>query len=412
MNAANGMTKHTDPSDATPTGIPAALWWEEPYRLFFPLGVLWSLLGVGYWLLKGHVAALDTIPPQWHAWLQIYGFMGSFIIGFLATAVPRFADARVLTRGEVGVLLAGTQGAALAVVFGVPAVAHAAFLLSVLSLAIMMIPRFRTRQGPLPPTFIFIPFGLFSAAVGSGLQCALAGGMIWHAGALRILSQQLLFQGVILFMILGVGGVLIRFLLGWSSAPMHAGEEARGKTWLVDLHALCAVGLLGSFWLEAFATPRSGAVLRALLVSVVAVAQFRAHRWPKGNMLGAHWLRFAVWLLLLGLWGDAVMAGYGAAYRMAFLHLCYAGGFAMITVAVATRVILSHAGWKERLTGSYWPFNVAQVLLVLGAVSRFGADFSPNSYHRHLLYAALCWLLGMLVWSATILWRVATRRPS
>lgn len=141
------------------------------------------------------------------------------------------------------------------------------------------------------------------------------------------------------------------------------------------------------------------------------LGQLRIGHMPRGGKLGAHWLRLAVWMLLIGLWGDAAIADRYPAYRLAFLHLCYAGGFSMITLAVATRVVLSHTGFTERLQGHYWPFAVAQTLLLLGAVSRFGADFSPNSYHRHLLYAAACWIVGMLVWSVAVLARVCVHRP-
>jgi uncharacterized protein involved in response to NO len=60
----------------------------EPFRLFFPAGVLAGLLGVALWPLHfgGYVA---FYPGQVHARLMAFGFFGAFILGFLGTALPR-----------------------------------------------------------------------------------------------------------------------------------------------------------------------------------------------------------------------------------------------------------------------------------------------------------------------------------
>ena len=70
----------------------------EPFRIFFPLGLLLGAIGVALWpLYVWH--AIDFYPAQAHVRLMIEGLMGSFIIGFLGTAGPRLLDARPLGRG-------------------------------------------------------------------------------------------------------------------------------------------------------------------------------------------------------------------------------------------------------------------------------------------------------------------------
>src|SRR5690349_12621920 len=63
-----------------------------PYRIFFPLGILAGLMGVGHWTLWS-VGWLKESNSFFHATIQIQGFLTAFAIGFLMTALPRFLGA-------------------------------------------------------------------------------------------------------------------------------------------------------------------------------------------------------------------------------------------------------------------------------------------------------------------------------
>ncbi|MCE9612775.1 MAG: NnrS family protein [Lentisphaerae bacterium] len=387
--------------------VPLRLLMDEPYRLFFPLGVLWAVLGVGFWILKGHVPFMEPVSTKVHVWLQVYGFMGCFVIGFLGTAIPRFADARYLRPWEVLALLAGSTLTCLAVLGQLFLLAHMAFSATLLLLGAFLLLRMMDHHSPLPVTFLFVPCGLLAALLGSLLQAAVLLGVDWNV---QTFASNLLFQGFIIFLVMGVGGFLIRSLLG-GAPPSPADAPHRDAGWARFAHEACAVGVFGSFWLEAYVSRGWGAGLRALLVTLEVVWQMRIDRLPRSGKLGAHWLRLALWLLLAGLWGDAVIAPRFPLYRLAMLHLCFVGGFSMVTLAIATRVILSHTGAMHLLQRQYRPFAVAQTLLLLGLLARFGADFVPARYHQHLLYAAAFWLSGLLVWCVFVLARVLAAPP-
>src|SRR5215467_7577450 len=62
---------------------------REPYRVFFPLGILFGLAGVAIWPIYSF-GLTATYSGRAHALVQIYGFLYAFIAGFLLTAVPRF----------------------------------------------------------------------------------------------------------------------------------------------------------------------------------------------------------------------------------------------------------------------------------------------------------------------------------
>src|SRR5215468_12242014 len=82
-----------------------ALCVAEPFRIFFPLGLLLGAIGVALWpLFVWH--AIDFYPANAHARLMIEGLMGSFIIGFLGTAGPRLLDARAFAARETYLLVA------------------------------------------------------------------------------------------------------------------------------------------------------------------------------------------------------------------------------------------------------------------------------------------------------------------
>ena len=63
-----------------------------PYRIFFPLGVLAGLIGVGHWLFWS-MGWVKESHSFFHAMIQIEGFLTCFVAGFLMTAFPRFLGA-------------------------------------------------------------------------------------------------------------------------------------------------------------------------------------------------------------------------------------------------------------------------------------------------------------------------------
>src|SRR6185503_13894274 len=68
---------------------------REPFRIFFPAGVLAGIVGVALWPL--HFAnVLELYPGIGHARIMAYGLFGAFIFGFLGTAMPRMLSAKPL----------------------------------------------------------------------------------------------------------------------------------------------------------------------------------------------------------------------------------------------------------------------------------------------------------------------------
>ena len=72
----------------------------EPFRLFFPLGILASAIGVLLW--PAYFAGWTTAYPlEAHARWMVIGFGGCFITGFLGTAGPRLLGSDPWCRFEI-----------------------------------------------------------------------------------------------------------------------------------------------------------------------------------------------------------------------------------------------------------------------------------------------------------------------
>src|SRR5580692_3915357 len=69
----------------------------DPYRVFFPLGILLGAMGVAIWPLY-YYGVTEGYSGRAHAFVQTDGFLYSFIIGFLLTAVPRFTGTAAPSR--------------------------------------------------------------------------------------------------------------------------------------------------------------------------------------------------------------------------------------------------------------------------------------------------------------------------
>ena len=138
---------------------------EDPYRLFFPLGMLAGIWGVMMWpMLYG--GWLKFYPGEAHTRMMIEGFMGAFVIGFSGTAFPRLTGNRSWFRGEFVALLLLWLLTVASHAAGMVAAGDAAFcgLLAVLFLGMAGRWISGNKDTP-PPGFVLAFAGILGAAV-------------------------------------------------------------------------------------------------------------------------------------------------------------------------------------------------------------------------------------------------------
>ena len=174
----------------------SALYFEEPFRIFFPLGLFLGAIGVALWpLFVWH--ALAFYPAQAHVRLMIEGLMGSFIIGFLGTAGPRLLDASPLIAAETCVLLVLQIVSALLHLVQRQTAGDIVFLTLLLLFVGMMAKRAGARNDLPPPQFVLVLLGLLDAI--AGIFLITAAKSLTNGSFTNQLGSLMLNEGFVLF---------------------------------------------------------------------------------------------------------------------------------------------------------------------------------------------------------------------
>jgi len=370
----------------------SAIWIAEPFRIFFPLGLLLGAIGVALWpLFVWH--AIGFYPAQAHVRLMIEGLMGSFIIGFLGTAGPRLLDASPLLAAETCALVVFQIASAFLHLTQRQTIGDIVFLVFLLLFLGMMARRARARQDLPPPQFVLVLFGFVNAI--AGIFLITAAKSMAHGLFANQLGSLMLNEGFVLFPILGVGAFFFPKLLG-GAKPEPSDLRIAASLWVrrAAIAVVTAAVIWSSFVLEALGWIRTAALIRGVTTLTYFVMQGHLLEKPGGPPFLAHCFRLGALLLVTGLFLPVALPSY----RLANLHLTFIGGFSIILFTVSTRVILGHAG-QSHLFRKRLRFLVAALsLLVVAMIARVGADFIPPARNSHLVYAALIWLLAAIVW--------------
>lgn len=374
---------------------------KEPFRVFFPAGVLAGILGVALWPL--HFSGIVSFyPGQAHVRLMAYGFFGAFIFGFLGTALPRMFSARPF--GLRNVALLGVVYSAMVIAFAAGKIVWGDALLLVLLLLFftIVIPRALQRKDTPPPGFVLVGLAWMCVIAGAVLaifQTRMELDLFW-VNLQRLLSS----QGFVLLPILGIGPFLLPRFFGLESTHDFPEMTRPSSAWLRKalLALMAGLAVIASFVLEARGEFRWAHGLRFATCLIYLGLEFPFSRAPKfSSSLGAS-LRVAFAILLAGFLTVAVFPEY----RVGLLHLTLVGGFAVITFVVATRVVFGHSGNLPGLkTGNRW-LLVAVGLMLFGMATRISGDFWPKIMASHYNYGALLWAAGVLIWAWKVLPKV------
>jgi len=375
---------------------------KEPFRLFFPEGVLAGILGVSLWPM--HFVGLTSFyPGQAHARIMAYGLFGGFIFGFLGTAMPRMLSAPPLGLGNVLLLLGLHLSMVVSLATQQIALGDRLFLGLLGLFAVLMFRRAKQRRDTPPPGFVLV--GLAFLCVSAGALLAVFQPGEDEGGAYWVNLQRLLcYQGFVLLPILGIGPFILPRFFGLLSP--HDFPETMAPTAAWRKKAALALGagglIIASFFMEVEGWFRAAHASRFATTLVYLALEFPFHQAPKfSNALGAS-LRVAFTALVSGF----ILIALWPALRVSLLHLTLIGGFAVVAFTVATRVVFGHSGNLEQLHGRNWWMLVAVALMLLGMATRISGDFWPRTLVTHYSFGAAIWITGVLVWSCFVLPKV------
>jgi uncharacterized protein involved in response to NO len=361
----------------------------DPYRVFFPLGILLGLAGVSVWPFY-YFGVTEGYSGRAHAFVQICGFLYSFAAGFLLTAVPRFTGTEAPSRKVQYFLMTLIVLSVCGFETGTFTLAHAAFLAAHISLIVLAARRFLHRKQNPPATFPLVGVGLAAGAMAALLNVAIA--FEFLAPSWDPLGKRLLTEGMFLMLVLGVGGFLGPRLMGFAALPqpgtplLAAGSQGFA-------YAGAGFVLLLSLFAEYGLEFGPAAFLTAGLTTAIVAVTVRPWQLPAVRTTLAWCVWTANLLVIFGIW----LAAFARAYRADFLHVLFIA-FTLLILAVGTRVTLSHGGHPLAREKNSWPLRIGFATAVVAMFARLGAPFAPETYFDHLAWAAVLWIAGMLFW--------------
>lgn len=362
----------------------------QPYQIFFPVGLAYALWGAAIWVL--YALGLTAYPGAEHAHLMISGFLFSFSLGFLMTAVPKFTGSEPAREWEL------VLGFVLSIGTFVGFASSAAALAVLVFIAGFFLARFRQRRYSPPKHFIFIPMGLALGMLGSVF-------MMTGVGPGRVF----LFQGTMLCLVLGVGGKLVSALLGWGTPPLvqlSVVGQNKSEPLIPARVGIPAALLLAGFLLEFTPLTVLARLLRAAAASFVAIEAWKLHRKPKSPGILVKGLWLSGWSLVAGSWLYAGVPSMG----VHALHLIFIAGFGLMTLMIASRVTLAHGGYELDLELRSRALVFAAVMFLSAAGLRMSAPYTP--YYFQILVAAACaWIAALLAWIVVFVPKIVRHAP-
>lgn len=378
----------------------------EPFRLFFPLGILASVIGVLLWpaFFRGWI---PYYPLEAHARWMVIGFGGSFITGFLGTAGPSLLGNKPWTAVELGMLvltalammscLAANRIAAADLLAGI-------WLLGMLGSLVIRV--FHGRQDIPPPGLPLAALGIGGAGV-AGIMLSLVttiGYSVETYSFLRIVY----FQGLLWLPVLGVAPYLIPRFFGKESPHSFEDSGTIPPGWMraSSISVLAGLLMVTSFALEAWVDVRAGMILR-ILVFTSYLFLCVPGLFPVGRVNG---LGLALRLVVPCAASGWLLAVLFPLLRIGVLHLAFIGGAGMLMLAVGTRVIFGHDDRHDLLASPMRWFHLVWGLVLLTAATRLSSDFVVKVRITHFTYAAVLWVFISAFWWWKI--RRELKRPS
>lgn len=378
---------------------------DEPYRFFFPFGIIAGILGVSHWLFYG----LGWIPRYsmiMHSSIQIQVYMASFVAGFLMTAMPRFAAAPPANGFEFFSVLAVLVFVLVSYLSGYlwrGQLGFIAWMFLLAAFAARRILKKKTDTVKPPIEFFWILAALVHGLSGTALL------LLGETGRLPVwaatVGKPMMDQGFLLSVVIGVGGFLGPRLmgvfnpLGKIGSPDYEKKAARQRRLLTALYACLAAALFASFILEGLKKNIPAFALRAAVITIVYFRTRTLVLLPKvrDQFVFLLWLSF--WMVFAGHWALV----FFPVYRAAILHIVFIGGYSVMTFAVGSMVIFSHAGEQRVLRKKSWQFPFIAVMILAAIVLRVCAVLHPNLFFKLLGAASAFWLAAAFCWLFYIL---------
>jgi uncharacterized protein involved in response to NO len=344
----------------------------DPYRVFFPLGIVFSVWGTLLWILFAF--QMGDYPGVTHPMIMGGGFLLCFASGFLMTAIPKFTGTEACTKEELSTALIPPALLAMTLIFKVESpYGYLAVGMGYLNLIYFAAKRIMRRKNNPFPEFIFVGFGIFSG---------LSGSIFGMLGSDPALTKQLIYVVPFFFMIVGVGSRLSTALLGHTPD-----SRLPWKLYLIESTLLLIFTFLRWYHFQHS--------IELIILLQSAILNWKLWRLP----LNKGYLPWSVWFSCISfLLGNLSILLFQNFYIHG-VHLTFIGGFALMCLSVATRVSLAHGNYLLIFEKKDHRILITYALVLLSAATRISAPLMSKHYISHLAYASFVWIAAVGVWS-------------
>ncbi len=383
---------------------PAWTWAEmrqEPYRLFFPLGLVSGAIGMGVWIPFFFFPTRFPFPGQSHAVIQIQSFLLFFIFGFLTTMLPKILGVRPLGPVQYALFPIGLIGVIITASAGMPVASQIIHLLLIGNFIAFVGMRFSSRRGNPPPHFAFIAVAMAADVAGTIIRILAMQGIL---GAVGLRAGSLLqYQAFPLLLILGVGGFLLPKLFANQDVNPKSLQGNLGvkkvAPWIISFlflssYAMEVYGLAHNLGYPAL---RAAYALRSAVWLWFIFTDVKVHKIKVAGKLPPYLLGAKLSLIVTAV--GLFMPVIRPAYLLAWEHVIFLSGFLRLTLSIASRVLAAHSGHLEILAMHRKKARVYGMLIVLAMMSRIATDIWPRGHWMHLAIAATLAITAMGIWA-------------
>ncbi len=369
---------------------------KDPFRLFFPVAILCLLYASGIWIRFG-VFNQGDFPVEAHANLFLGGFLFLTIMGFLLTAIPRFTQTDFLSKGELGMGVIVLLAVVSTYLFEATPWFWLSIFIGWLILLTFAARRFFKRAQNPPFTFVFVGLGVALGLLGS-LFSFLANIHYDTFAHLENWGKLFFYDAMVMAFIIGIGGRLIPGILGFVEIVKEQREVYEKpvpflKVIPIDIK-ICLVVFILSLIFEGIGLDRIGYVLRALVITFFSFRYWRLHERVETGKWHGRILKLSCWMLLLPSW----LLCFFVADAIHVKHLIYIGSYCLMTLMVASRVVMAHGSEGLEIEFRKLPYLLIGFLVVFAGFTRATAIMMPDSYENHLGYAGILLFVAGVVW--------------
>lgn len=359
----------------------------NPYRCLFPIGCLNGILGAILWIAfaRGWIV---YYPAQTHAQLMIGGFVFSYALGFLWTALPRFLQSPYPSKKQISSLFLLCLFSSALAMRTDPSLFYIS-ILALLGLTIQFgISSFKRKKGNPFPSFVFV-FAALALATISALTLTI-GAFVELPDLPLALARTFFLKGFVLFLYLGIGAKLVPVLTGWHPLP----DSAPNSFHLDPLYLAGIPVLIIGFILETLSHAAWAGPVYGVTLCAIGFLRMNLAHIPKEKSA----LSFCVWISALSISLSPFLLIFFPSYASHFWHLIFFSGFGLLTIFVSLRVTLAHSEQNFLLLEKKPVFYVMGFLILFGAATRVSAPFMPKIMLSHYAYSAAVWIIALLLW--------------